>query len=447
MRVCGQTLVLIDNDATVSAVNQKLVRATLKYMFYHAPENRTFCLNTYEHGLVSEETYTDQINDLVCDVDRIEFEPKDSNLCDVICEVITGWKESDFACRNILVFTDGLEGAASSHEKEELYYLLENSEYPVYVVMLDQDNNAEARKQLSAIAVTSGGKFFESEFEGSDAEVDRQLSEAVFGEMDGYAQAHWAKYEEPKEEAEDDGKDDRGNESGDGKTDADKEEEEYVTDTSEEIAAENSGPEEITGDGIIYEYDPPPGFFENTTSLVLAAGFIAVGLIVAVFGSFVMMKKKNRAGRTARCAPQTDEEFFEDYELKGMNTTDLADDAESDTVLLSGSVQGYDCATRLLEDPKTELMLTDRDDRGRKYRIVVGGIMTIGRGDCDVVITGDDALSKRHCEISEKEGKIYVRDLSSSNGTRINGKKISESFLESGDELTVGARTYIAEVV
>ena len=40
MHVCGQTLVLVDNDATVSAVNRKIVKATLKYMFYHMPEDR-----------------------------------------------------------------------------------------------------------------------------------------------------------------------------------------------------------------------------------------------------------------------------------------------------------------------------------------------------------------------------------------------------------------------
>ena len=34
MRVCGQTLVLVDNDATVSDVNQKIVKTTLKYLFY-----------------------------------------------------------------------------------------------------------------------------------------------------------------------------------------------------------------------------------------------------------------------------------------------------------------------------------------------------------------------------------------------------------------------------
>ena len=72
--------------------------------------------------------------------------------------------------------------------------------------------------------------------------------------------------------------------------------------------------------------------------------------------------------------------------------------------------------------------------------------MSVGRGDCDIVITGDDALSKRHCELFERDKQIYVRDLSSSNGTKINRKKITEECLNDSDELTIGARTYIVGI-
>ena len=72
--------------------------------------------------------------------------------------------------------------------------------------------------------------------------------------------------------------------------------------------------------------------------------------------------------------------------------------------------------------------------------------MSIGRGDCDVVITGDDALSKRHCELYERDGKVFIRDLSSSNGTKVNGIKIDDSALCDGDELSVGARDYLVKI-
>ena len=415
MRVCGQTLVLVDNDATVSDVNQKIVKTTLKYLFYHKKEDRTFCLNTYEHDILSEEDYNDDVNDLVCEVDNLEFTPKDSNLCDTISEVIGRWKASDFACRDILVFSDGIEGAATGHEKEEKYYLLENSGYPVYVVMLSQENNAAERKSLSAIATTSGGKLFETDFKGSDAGIDRQLTEMIFSAMDEYALVHWKEYEEEDEDQ------------------AESEiSEEIVTDNTTESAdaMEESEPVQEIGESgkVIYEYDESRGFFESRGALVLAAVLILAGLIVGILGGFILMKRR-RAEYDAGPHPKRgddEEEYFEDFELNGV-----------ETVMLGGDSGG----TRLLDTNGKLVTLTDCES-SRAYRIVLCGSMSVGRGGCDVTITGDDALSKRHCELYEDEGEVYVKDLASSNDTKVNGVRISAIKLKNDDRLTIGARTY-----
>ena len=415
MRVCGQTLVLVDNDATVSDVNQKIVKTTLKYLFYHKKEDRTFCLNTYEHDILSEEDYNDDVNDLVCEVDNLEFTPKDSNLCDTISEVIGRWKASDFACRDILVFSDGIEGAATGHEKEEMYYLLENSGYPVYVVMLSQENNASERKSLSAIATTSGGKLFETDFKGSDAGIDRQLTEMIFSAMDEYALVHWKEYEEEDED------------QAESETS-----EEIVTDNTTESAdaMEESEPVQEIGESgkVIYEYDESRGFFESRGALILAAVLILAGLIVGILGGFVLMKRR-RAEYDAGPHPKRgddEEEYFEDFELNGV-----------ETVMLGGDSGG----TRLLDTNGKLVTLTDCES-SRAYRIVLCGSMSVGRGGCDVTITGDDALSKRHCELYEDEGEVYVKDLASSNGTKVNGVRISAIKLKNDDRLTIGARTY-----
>ena len=429
MHVCGQTLVLVDNDATVSEVNQKLVRATLKYIFYHRPEDRTFCLNTYEHDISLEENYTDEVNDLVCGVDTMEFAAKDSNLTDTLTEVITRWKDFDFACRDILVFTDGIEGEALYHEKEELGYLVQNSGYPVYIVMLNQENNADAKKGLLSISVPSGGKLFESEFSGSDAGVDRQLTEMIFSAMDGYAAANWTRYEEETSDEEPFDEEDAAE--------------------ADEAAGADSGPDESdetelpqnvseeTESTVIYEREPEGGLFSGMTPLVVSAALVAAGLIVAVLTSFVMMKKRRRSADRGKVAVPDEEEFFDDYELKGMGTVELTAEDDNDTVFLGDT----DSATRLLSGSRL-VTLTDKTDPGRIFKIMLGPPMSIGRGRCDVVIGGDDALSKRHCEIYEKSGEAYVRDLSSSNGTMVNDVRISDERLSDGDELTIGTHTF-----
>lgn len=444
MHVCGQTLVLIDNDATVSVVSQKLVDATLKYMFYHLPGDRAFSVNTYEHDLSADESYMTESGDLVCELEKIEYAAKDSNLADTLCEVIMRWKESDFACRDILVFTDGLEGDATDHEKEELYYLLENSEYPVYVVMLEQENNAGAKKGLSAVAVTSGGRFFETDFPGSEASVDKQLSEKIYAAMDEYAGVHWGRYEEGDEGevTEEPGAEDGAMEGNAAKADAAKGDalpDEAVAAESEEYneAADISGK-------VIYEYDRPEGIFSGTGTLILAAALIFTSLFLGILGALVMMKKRRRTAQKAAPVCDDEEDLFGDYELGGMSTTELETyDDGGDTVLLSEYGFETEKPTRLLTSPSVMVTLTDSKRQDRCYRIMLGGVMSIGRGNCDVMISGDDALSKKHCELSEKDGEVYVKDLASSNGTRVNGVKVDAHKLADKDELTIGSRTYI----
>jgi len=67
------------------------------------------------------------------------------------------------------------------------------------------------------------------------------------------------------------------------------------------------------------------------------------------------------------------------------------------------------------------------------------GITSVGRhDDCQLRIKSSQ-VSRRHCELFEKKGLLVVKDLGSSNGTYVNGKRVEgQRVLESGDELTIG---------
>lgn len=65
--------------------------------------------------------------------------------------------------------------------------------------------------------------------------------------------------------------------------------------------------------------------------------------------------------------------------------------------------------------------------------------LTIGRqAGNDVVLELDMRVSRHHAEIEERDGEWVLRDLRSRNGTILNGERITESLLRSGDEIKIG---------
>ncbi len=62
----------------------------------------------------------------------------------------------------------------------------------------------------------------------------------------------------------------------------------------------------------------------------------------------------------------------------------------------------------------------------------------IGRSpDCDIFLD-DVTVSRNHAVLVEEDGKFFVEDQSSLNGTFVNRRRIDRAPLEEGDELQVG---------
>lgn len=67
----------------------------------------------------------------------------------------------------------------------------------------------------------------------------------------------------------------------------------------------------------------------------------------------------------------------------------------------------------------------------------------LGRGSDAEIQVLDRFASRHHCEISEREGTLFVRDVGSRNGCLVNGRYATESLLRPGDTLSVGVTTFV----
>lgn len=83
--------------------------------------------------------------------------------------------------------------------------------------------------------------------------------------------------------------------------------------------------------------------------------------------------------------------------------------------------------------------------QGGEFPLPEAGEVVIGRSsELDMVLV-EDMVSRRHAKISVENGEIFLEDLGSTNGSFVNGEKITRTKLAEGDRILIG--TSIIKVV
>jgi DNA-binding NtrC family response regulator len=68
----------------------------------------------------------------------------------------------------------------------------------------------------------------------------------------------------------------------------------------------------------------------------------------------------------------------------------------------------------------------------------VGERLKIGKATDNDLVLPDDTVSRHHCELTRSNDGIHVRDLQSTNGTKVGGARVSEAIVQPGTVLKVG---------
>lgn len=78
------------------------------------------------------------------------------------------------------------------------------------------------------------------------------------------------------------------------------------------------------------------------------------------------------------------------------------------------------------------------DKRGRLFAL--GDELTVGRASgCQIALEDDKAVSQLHARVFRRDGRLFVEDLGSTNGTYLNAKKVNGAIaLQKGDRLQMG---------
>ena len=92
-------------------------------------------------------------------------------------------------------------------------------------------------------------------------------------------------------------------------------------------------------------------------------------------------------------------------------------------------------ARKLVEAPAAGRAMLVGDGR---HTVLSGNRLLVGRSrDCDLVLD-DPNVSRRHAELRRQGDTWIVADLGSTNGVKVNGRRVEHAVLRPGDEITLG---------
>lgn len=85
----------------------------------------------------------------------------------------------------------------------------------------------------------------------------------------------------------------------------------------------------------------------------------------------------------------------------------------------------------------SKLVVINEEFGGRTFELSEER-MTVGRLPDNIIQIEDPAISSHHAEMTRRGEDYVVRDLNSTNGTRVNGQRVVETRLYHGDTVAFG---------
>ena len=193
---------------------------------------------------------------------------------------------------------------------------------------------------------------------------------------------------------------------------------------------------------------PPPA--DHSGLWILAAVFLA-GFAIVVVVLVVLLKRTKppeaRVCETCGRALQAWEAQCPDCLASELSITKPGLEAQTpaapplpeiDPALLRKGPSSEALEHTLVLDEVPVLVLRRGNNPPRMFQLPPGQVVSIGRDKVNTISVADQTLSAQHFRIVQKEGKFYLVDLQSTNGTYLDNARVTLAELSSGAVIRAG---------
>jgi hypothetical protein len=169
-----------------------------------------------------------------------------------------------------------------------------------------------------------------------------------------------------------------------------------------------------------------------------------VAIIVGIYFLFIHQRRCPSCGRPVRpfwrecsCISEPSIVFSQEpqEEREIEPAADIKPFSYDDAQPLSGEQGGTEVMIPSISP--AWLLIMEWGGAEKKYEMK-GMVISIGTSDDNDIVLKDKAVSRHHAKIRIEGQKYFVYDLASTNGTRVNGRKITKKWIQEGDSIEMG---------
>lgn len=441
--VSMRTLVMIDNSLSISSSNRDKIAEFLQNLISDRLSNEEICIATFSENINMLTEYTREYSDLKQAVDSISYQNQETYLTDVLYELISGEyvQSREDIYHRIIVISDGVDNKSLGYTKDELYSLLNDIKIPIYTIgCVNKKNSGELENMFALSRMTFAGYFLLDEVENTlditnilrqDCEIVKLLITPPSDLLDGSKKTVKITFSDNSALT----------------TEIVMPQKIYVN-IQEELS---SADEKIIEEGVEEEpeIETPVEDEENEKDeksdyyIFIIAGILVTAVITIIIVILIVMRKRKNI--------EPKFERIDDNLLKELKHTTGSFGEQTEIVGTFQNEQHGDGKTVLIwnQSAAYQVVLTDINSSMKSFQAPLSQAVIIGRkrGESDIVLDYEKTVSGKHCEITVRNNKFFVRDLQSSNGTFLNGSKVlTETEIVSGNILKLGRLEMCFEV-
>ncbi len=407
-----ETIILLDNSLSVVEKYRPVIRSIMSELAANRMNGELFTVAIFSDQIQYLVQKSNDYAQVKQAIDQIEYHDQETYLTDVLYGMLSEINaENSTTLKRIVIISDGVDNKSIGYTKEELYGALEKTPYPIFALGCTYKDNNEQLKNMFALSRMTGGEAWLLD------EVDDPMT--VVGQIASLN--HAVKVVVTPKKTECDG-------SRKGVNLIVKSGEESVSDSVEmnmpfDTVEETTIPPATAPTTTVAEIETmesEPELEEAGASkgimhyLIIGGGILLAALTAG--GILYLRQRREEKNRFVSAEPIGDSDMPGGSANIPRHTTQICgveDSSKRSTMFVWG------------EEAAHVMILEDINNPIKRFEVSLEDSILVGyNNDCQISLNYEETVSGRHCRIYRDNNKIYVENLSQTNGTYVDGKRV-----------------------